>query len=164
MGDNKIESLEKEMAGLKETLAVYLGSLIREVVVKFGEEGKEVVREAALKGGLWQGKKFIKDNKIKARGTKAFADFFGGMSDVESFHIKNVEASDKRYVLKTNICPYIKIWREMGLPEDIPDFCIIATYYDLGLAQAFNPKLKIKLPEDMLRGKDFCTYIFEEEE
>ena len=52
----------------------------------------------------------------------------------------------------------------MGLPEDIPDFCIIATYYDLGLAQAFNPKLKIKLPEDMLRGKDFCTYIFEEEE
>jgi len=161
--NEKKKNIEREIEGLKETMAIYLGSLIREVVKEFGDKGKEVVKEAARKGGLWQGKKYIKDNNIKKRGTKAFSELFGSMSDVESFQIQNEEASDKRYVLKTNVCPYIEKWREMGIPEDIPDFCILATYYDLGLAQAFNPKLKIKLPQDMIRGSDYCTYIFEEE-
>ncbi len=164
LSNKEDKSLEKEMEGLKETMAIYLGSLIREVVKEFGDKGREVVKEAARKGGLWQGKKYISDNNIKERGTKAVADFFGKMSDVELFKIKNEEATDKRYVLKTDICPYIEIWREMGIPEDLPDFCILATHYDLGLAQAFNPKLKIKLPEDMIRGSSSCTYVFEEED
>lgn len=33
---------------------------------------------------------------------------------------------------------------------------------DLGLAQAFNPKLTIELTEDMLRGDSHCIYIFKE--
>ena len=45
-----------------------------------------------------------------------------------------------------NVCPYIEHWRDMGIPEELPEFCILATYYDLGLAQAFNPDLEIELP------------------
>ena len=68
MNDKKIKELEKEIEGLKETVAVYLGSLISEVVKEFGDEGREVVKEAARKGGLWQANKFIKDNNIEERG------------------------------------------------------------------------------------------------
>jgi hypothetical protein len=50
----------------------------------------------------------------------------------------------------------------MGIHKELPEFCILATYYDLGLAQAFNPNLEIELPEDMMREDPYCTYIFKE--
>jgi hypothetical protein len=158
-----IEQLKQEMEGLKETTAIYLGSLIREVVREFGDKGREVVKEAARKGGLWQGEKYIMQNGIEERGTKAFADFYNSMSDVELFKIKIDESSDKKFVIRTNVCPYIKYWKEMGIGEELPEFCILATYYDLGLAQAFNPGLTIELAEDMLRGHPHCIYVFKEE-
>jgi hypothetical protein len=157
------ENLKNEIAGLKETVAVYLGSLITEVVGAFKDRGKEVVKEAARKGGLWQAQKYIKENKVQDTGTAAAANFFGSMSDVELFKVKTEIESDKKFHIKTNVCPYIKIWREMGIPERLPEFCILATYYDLGLCQAFNPKLKINLPLDMLRGCDHCDYEFYED-
>lgn len=160
MENKEVDNLKKELEGLKETIAVYLGSLIREVVKAFGDKGREVVKEAARKGGLWQGEKYIKDNKIIKRGTAAAAELFKNMSDVELFKIKTEIISDKKFIISTNVCPYIKIWKEMGIPGDIPDFCILATYYDLGLCQAFNPKLTINLPEDMIRGCKVCLYEF----
>ncbi len=163
MGERSREELQKDLEGLKETMAIYLASLIREVVGAFGEKGREVVKEAARKGGLWQGEKYIRENGVRERGTKAFADFYGRMSDVELFQIRTGEASDKRFVIRTNVCPYLDIWREMGLAEELPEFCVLATYYDLGLAQAFNPRLRIRLPQDMLRGERECVYEFVEE-
>ena len=156
------ENLKSELAGLKETVAIYLGSLISETVKTFGAKGKEVVKEAARKGGLWQGKKYIKENKVAKSGTKAAAEFFSSMSDVELFKVRTEIISDKKFHIITNVCPYIKIWKEMGIDKDIPDFCILATYYDLGLCQAFNSELKINLPVDMLRGCDHCVYEFYE--
>ncbi len=164
MSKEKIENLEKEMEGLKETMAIYLGSLIKEVVKEFGDKGREVVKEAARKGGLYQGEKYLKDNNIKERGTKAFADFYSSMSDVELFKVNIEESTEKRFVIRTDVCPYLKYWKEMGIPEELPDFCILATYYDLGLAQAFNPELTIDLPVDMIRGDCDCKYVFEEKE
>ena len=158
------ELLKNELAGLKETVAIYLGSLIRETVKVFGNKGREAVKEAARKGGLWQGKKYIRENNVTKKGTKAAAEFFSGMSDVELFQVKTKVLSDKKFQIITNVCPYIKIWKEMGIEKDVPDFCILATYYDLGLCQAFNPDLKINLPVDMLRGCDHCVYEFYEEE
>jgi hypothetical protein len=152
------ENLNNEIEGLKETVAVYLGSLIREVVKDFGGKGKETVKEAARKGGLWQGQKYIRENNVKEKGTKAAADFFSSMSDVELFKVKTEMLSDKHFHIKTNVCPYIKTWKEMGIDKELPDFCILATYYDLGLCQAFNPDLKINLPVDMMRGCDHCVY------
>jgi len=161
--ENEIESLKNELEGLKETVAVYLGSLIREVVQTYGDEGRELVKEAARKGGLWQGQKYIKEKNIQKRGTTAAAELFQNMSDVELFKVKTEVISDKKFTITTSVCPYIKIWKEMDLVKDIPDFCILATYYDLGLCQAFNPDLKIKLPVDMLRGCDHCVYEFIED-
>lgn len=155
--------LKQELEGLKETVAVYLGSLISEVINVFENEGKEAIKEAARKGGLWQGNKYIKENKITERGTKAAADFFSNMSDVDLFEVKTEIISEKKFNIKTNVCPYIKVWKEMGIDKKNLDFCILATYYDLGLCQAFNPKLKINLPQDMLRGSGKCVYEFYED-
>ena len=163
MSEESVEQLKDQIEGMKETTAVYIGSLIREVVKEFGDRGREVVKEGARKGGLWQGEKYIRENNIKERGTKAFADFFNSMSDVELFKIKVDESSEKECVIRTNVCPYIKYWKEMGINKELPEFCILATYFDLGLAQAFNPKLKIELLEDMMRGDSYCIYDFKEE-
>src|SRR4030042_6586008 len=82
------KKLKDELEGLKETVAVYLGSLIREVVQAFGDKGRELVKEAARKGGLWQGQKYIKEKNIQKRGTAAAAELFQDMSDVELFKEK----------------------------------------------------------------------------
>ena len=162
--ENQDQGLEQEMEDLKETMAIYLGFLIKEIVKEFGDRGREAVKEAARKGGLYQGKKYLKDNNVKERGTKAFAEFFSSMSDVDLFKVKVDEPTDKRCVIRTNTCPYIKYWKEIGIPEELPEFCVLATYYDLGLAQAFNPKLSIELPVDMIRGDCECEYVFVEKE
>lgn len=164
MGEESAEKLKQDLEGLKETMAIYLGSLITEVVQTFGEKGREVVREAARKGGLWQGQKYIRENKITDRGIRAFADFYNGMSDVELFKIKVDESSSNRFVIKTNICPYISYWQEMGIPDMLPEFCVLATYYDLGLAQAFDPHIAIELTDDMVRGSCECIYVFKAQE
>ncbi len=164
MTEENIEKLKQDLAGLKETMAIYLGSLITEVVRVFGERGREVVKEAARKGGLWQGQKYIWENKITDRGIRAFAAFYNGMSDVELFKIKVDESSHNRFIIKTNICPYISYWREMGITEMLPEFCVLATYYDLGLAQAFDPHITIELTEDMVRGNCECIYVFKTQE
>ncbi len=156
------EKLKSELEGLKETVAVYLGSLILEVSKVFGKKGKEVIKEAARKGGFWQAKKYIKEKNIKDRGTKAAAEFFKNMSDVDLFDVKTDIIAENKFHIKTDVCPYIKIWKEMGIPEQLPDFCILATYYDLGLCQAFNPNLKINLNTDMIRGSNKCIYEFYE--
>lgn len=162
MNGETLESVKQEMESLKETMAIYIGSLIREVVKEFGEKGKEIVREAARKGGLWQGQKYIREHGVKDRGTKAFADFYNRMSDVDLFKINIDESTEQKFVIRTDVCPYLKYWKEMGIPGELPEFCILATYYDLGLAQAFNPKLKIELTEDMMRGNCHCVYVFSE--
>ena len=162
--DNHNQELKQELEGLKETMAIYLGFLIKEIVKEFGNRGRKAVKEAARKGGLYQGTKYLKDHNVKTRGTKAFAEFFSSMSDVDLFKVKVDEATDKRCVIRTNTCPYINYWREIGIPEELPEFCVLATYYDLGLAQAFNPKLSIELPVDMMRGDCECRYIFVEKE
>ncbi len=164
MGEESAEKLKQDLEGLKETMAIYLGSLITEVVQTFGEKGREVVREAARRGGLWQGQKYIRENKITDRGIRAFADFYIGMSDVELFKIKVDESSSNRFVIKTNICPYISYWQEMGIPDMLPEFCVLATYYDLGLAQAFDPHIAIELTDDMVRGSCECIYVFKAQE
>jgi hypothetical protein len=163
MGERSIGELEKDLEGLKETMAIYLASLVREVVRAFGDKGKEVIKEAARKGGLWQGEKYIREHGIQERGTKAFADFYNRMSDVELFKIRADQASEKSFVIRANVCPYVGIWREMGIAAELPEFCVLATYYDLGLAQAFNPNLRIRLPRDMLRGDCECVYEFLED-
>ena len=96
---------------MKETLAVYLGSLISEVVKVFGDKGRELVKEAARKGGLWQGQKYIKEKNIHKRGTAAAAELFQNMSDVELFKVKTEVISDKKFTITTSVCPYIKIWK-----------------------------------------------------
>jgi hypothetical protein len=163
MSERTIEELEKDLEGLKETMAIYLASLIREVVRAFGEKGQELIKEAARKGGLWQGEKYIREHGIQERGTKAFADFYNRMSDVELFKIRADKPSERSFVIRTNVCPYVSIWRQMGIAGELPEFCVWATYYDLGLAQAFNPNLKIRLPRDMLRGDCECVYEFVED-
>ena len=164
MAEESLEKLKRELEGLKETMAVYLGSLITEVIQAFGEAGREVVKEAARKGGLWQGRKYIRENNVNERGIQAFADFYNRMSDVELFKIKVDELSGNRFVIRTDVCPYLKYWQEMGIPDSLPEFCVLATYYDLGLAQAFDPELTIELPEDMMRGNCECIYVFKGQE
>ena len=46
------ENVKQELEGLEETMAIYLGSLAREVVYEFGDRGRDVVKDAARKGGL----------------------------------------------------------------------------------------------------------------
>jgi hypothetical protein len=164
LAEENVEKLKQDLDGLKETMAIYLGSLITEVVQAFGERGREVVKEAARKGGLWQGQKYIRENNITERGIQAFADFYNQMSDVELFKIKVDESSSNRFVIKTNICPYISYWQEMGIPDILPEFCVLATYYDLGLAQAFNPHITIELTDDMIRDNCECIYVFKAQE
>ena len=164
MSEKTVEDLNKEIEVLKETFAVFVGFIIKDVVKKFGDEGRKTISDACRAAGLWQTKKYLEKSGVKEKGTKAFARHYMGIGDVSTFLPSVLELTEKRYVIKTDTCPYLKYWREMNLHKELPEFCDLACAWDEGTAKAFNPKLKLTLTKNMLKGDDFCVYVWEEED
>lgn len=162
MTEKTIESLKQEIDVLKETFAVFVGFIIRDVVKRFEDEGRKTVSDACRKAGIWQAKRYMEKSRARERGTKAFARYHLGIGDVSIFVPSVLELTDKKYAIRTITCPYLKYWREIGLPKDLPEFCDLACAWDEGTAQAFNPKLKLTLTKNMLRGDDCCIYVWKE--
>lgn len=159
--EDENKSLKSTIKGLEETWGTIVGFLIKEVIKSFGKEGRKVVKEAMRNSGLWIGSKYIKNKKIKKKGIQAFANYFKDISDVEIFNVKIDESNDKKFVIRTYNCPYLKYWKELGIDKELPDFCSFTTAADLGIAQAFNKDIAIKLEKNMLIGDECCIYSFE---
>jgi hypothetical protein len=155
------DRLRRTVEGLEETWGLIVGFLIQHISKNLGKKANKVLKNAMIDCGLYIGKKYIEENRITEKGIAAFAMHFFKISDVEVFDIDVLENNGERFVIKTDNCPYLKYWKEMGADRAVPAFCDYTTSADRGIALAFDPRIKLKLLKNMLMGDACCIYSFE---
>ncbi|UCB45056.1 MAG: L-2-amino-thiazoline-4-carboxylic acid hydrolase, partial [Spirochaetota bacterium] len=153
--------LQKLIEGLEETWGLLVGFLIKGVLKEYGKKAREPLKQAMIDFGRFTGNKYIEENKITEKGIVSFSKYFFNISDVDVFDIDVLESNEKRFVIKTCHCPYLKYWKEVDIDKEVPFFCEFTTSADLGIALAFDPGVKLKLLKNMLKGDDCCIYSFE---
>ena len=164
----QVEYLENLLQSTIELWGAIVGLMVKGVVEKFGDEGKKVLEKASFEACKWQTKKFIEEEGIKERGTEALAKIAypaegSRLSDIGVFEIEHLELDDKKFSMKVTRCPYVKIWKALGITDSVPEICDVLTRGDEGISALFNPKLHMTLTKCMARGDPYCIYSWRED-
>ena len=149
---------EEISKNLWQNQAATMGFLVNTIVKKFGDEGRKAIIEAARNAGFFLASTYVKQQKIKERGTRDFAQYISSGSD---FKLETIELTNKKWFIKVTYCPLLETWKAMGA---LPEICDLICKADEGMAKAFNPKLSLTLQKTMCKGDPYCLYIFEERE
>ena len=136
-----------------------MGLLVKNVIERFGEEGRKVVEEACLESGKYVAQRFVESRGVKERGTYALAEhIYPDASDsqltwVDEFgKFTYLRLDSKHFSFKVEKCPYLKHYRAVGVLPSIPYICDIVCRADDGVGKTFNPRLNFSLPKCMARG------------
>jgi hypothetical protein len=159
--------LEDALQSTMEMLGAMIGMIVKEVVEKFGDDGRKIIKNAVFKACKWQTEKTLNEMGITDRGTRALAKFGypekeSIIGDINAYKIKHLKVTDKNFVIKVTYCPYVKAWKALGIIDAVPDLCDILTEGDNGVSVVFNPRLRMTLKKCMTRGDPYCVYSWEE--
>lgn len=137
----------------------------------FYQEAKErgidlepIYRKAIYDAGVAAAKKMSlyteNDGKITI---KQFSDFWIERNERFTFEKKRLEDEEDTFTIELNYCPLVKMWKEMGLPdEDIAMLCDCAMEGDRGEADAFG--MHLDLQTTIARGDKSCRMVFTRKE
>jgi len=99
---------------------------------------------------------------MPARDMKAFADLVLGYMSAPPFNkalvFEVVENSEKALELKFSECLPAKLFREMNAADIGYAF---ECYPSASVARAFNPKMKLRNPKNLMKGDDICIERYE---
>jgi hypothetical protein len=73
--DKDAEHLQNLLNSTMEMWGAMVGSIVAEVVEKYGDEGREIVRKASYDVGKWQAEKIAKKLILKDKGARALAKY-----------------------------------------------------------------------------------------
>jgi len=150
-----------------EMWSAMVGSIVSEVVGKYGEEGRKLVMKASYDIGKWQAEKTAKQIGAFEKGGRALAKYGyptegAVVGDNGVFRLEHAGLGDKWFDLKVNFCPYVKTWKELGILDRVPDLCDLLAVGDNGVSVVFAPKLWMTLIKSMLKGDPYCIYSWKE--
>jgi hypothetical protein len=163
----EVEYLRNLLNSTMEMWGAMVGSIVAEVVGKYGNEGRKLVMKASYNIGKWQAEKTAKQIGAFEKGGRALAKYGypteGAMvGDNGVFRLEHARLGDKRFDLKVNFCPYVKTWKELGILDRVPDLCDLLTVGDNGVSVVFAPKLWMTLTKSMSKGDPYCIYSWKE--
>jgi len=157
------EYLQNLLNSTMEMWGAMVGSIVAEVVEKYGGEGKKIVKKAVCDVGKWQAEKTVKELGITEKGAKALAKYGyptegARVGDNTVFSLEHAKLDDNNFDLKVNFCPYVKTWKTLGILDRVPDLCDLLTHGDNGVSVVFAPKLHMTLTKSMSKGDPYCIY------
>ena len=160
MKKKKVTPLEAENRVMSVFASTY-GSLMQEVVQKYGNKGKELIYEAYHKS--------VKENcapsweKMKRLDAEAYAEWLLG-DLMEGFDFEYVEKTSKSVRLRIKSCSLASHFRKKGFGELSLVFCDV----DYDMIKDFNEitgaKLVFERDKTLMDGNDHCNHhIFVQE-
>jgi len=163
----QIEYLQNLLNSTMEMWAAMVGGIIAEVVEKYGDEGRKIIKKAVYEACKWETEKTVKELSITEKGTKALAKYGypakgSRVGDVGVYDLEHAKLDDKNFDLKVNYCPYAKTWKALGIVDRVPDLCDLLTEGDNGVSIAFAPKLRMTLTKCVTKGDPYCIYSWKE--
>jgi hypothetical protein len=166
--DKDAEYLQNLLNSTIEMWGAMAGNIVAEVVEKYGDEGRKIVKKASYEVGKWQAERIAKKLILKDKGAKTLAKYGyptegAVVGDNAVFRLEHARLNDKRFDLKVNFCPYVDTWRKLGILKRVPDLCDLLTEGDNGVSVVFAPNLRMTLTKAMSRGDAYCIYSWKEE-
>jgi predicted hydrocarbon binding protein len=140
-----------------ETLASAHAVYVEAMREHCGEEGLEALRQANFEHGLELGKAGIESGGLREGEPKSLFDFFEAAHPYFGFDLELIDHSDDMVEMKVHSCPWIDTFKAKGAEEDI---CHWVCAMDDGIGRAVDPDLEMSIPKCMMRGDDYCVYLW----
>ncbi|MCL4535486.1 MAG: L-2-amino-thiazoline-4-carboxylic acid hydrolase [Bacteroidetes bacterium] len=144
----------RRMARL-QALLYYL--FAREIIEKYGEEGRDLVRKVVWEFGRVRGEKVRE--QVEAQGLPTTPDNYGKVPDLPSigWERETLRSDAEQHRTRITYCPFAEMWRELGPQAE--ELGIVFCEVDEAKYRAFNPDLCFARPESMLCGGTCCDMI-----
>jgi hypothetical protein len=138
--------------------AKLFASVAQEVVAKFGEEGKQAIRDGVRKFGETRGKN-IALNVEQAGLDKLLTNYlpYYDMERSELF-VYDSEISEEKIEQKFHQCPFAEAWIEDGNQELGKLYC---EEIDDAIAKGYDSNLQCIAHKRLLDGDQYCHLLFE---
>jgi predicted ArsR family transcriptional regulator len=151
---------QTHMLQLSDALFAQLGLTAKIIVKKFGNEGREAIKEA------WEEFSDIHAKSLNAMGMVPMMNIEEFAKWLVQFHGR-VGAEAKIKKVKTNTisvhvtnCFRSKIFRIVGAPKEMCNWLAVP---DKALCKVANPKMTIDLVKNIHQGDPYCEYIIKTE-
>ncbi|HHV71534.1 MAG TPA: L-2-amino-thiazoline-4-carboxylic acid hydrolase [Clostridia bacterium] len=141
--------------------AKLFAAVAKEVVDRFGEEGKQAIAEGVRKFGERRGRN-IAANVEQAGKEKVLTNYLP-YYDMErsKLFVYDSEVSDEKIEQKFYQCPFAAAWIEDGNQELGKLYC---EQIDDAIAKGYDPRLRCVALKRLLDGDEYCHLIFEYED
>lgn len=145
---------EAEVRRMAKLQALLYHLFARNLVEKYGEEGREMVRRVIWEFGQVRGESVRE--RVQALGLPLSPNNYGKVPDLPSigWERETVESHERLHRTRITYCPFAEMWEELG-PEAVElgrIFCEV----DEAKYGAFNAELSFARPESMLCGGKCC--------
>lgn len=135
--------------------AYLFGVIAHEVIVKFGEAGKQVIAEGVTRYGRQRGRRMAERTltdglELSELNYVAYGEWAAEPGDIDvSIPAKN---PDIQFLIKK--CPWHDTWSRYGLLENYG--YLYCKYIDVALAESYNPALRFDILENRGLGDAVC--------
>jgi hypothetical protein len=151
------ERMEKSKEYIEPPLAMQaklFGTVAREVIERFGEEGRAAILEAVRRFGEERGRRMAR--RCASEGRKADFAAFLVISDLDtSYHEMTPVLGREGLILNISSCPFATASREWGLEGYGKLFCHAI---DSSIMKGFNPEgYEAVCEQNLTEGADTCV-------
>ena len=145
---------KNSMVILSNAHAVYVETMR----TQFGEKGLGALGEANRLHGIELGRNGIKEGGLRKGDLRSIYEFFVSAHPYFGFELELTKVTDSMLDMKVTSCPWIDTFKANNVG---PDICYWVTKMDEGIGQAVDPELQMTIPKCMMRGDDYCIYLWE---
>lgn len=149
---------KEQVKFLTKQWALLFGGFVKALKEKYGEDGLELSRQVMRFLGRKYAEEMIKELNITP-GNADILDFYkieGGWDPSIGYECKLLQLNRKKFHIYYSACPLVDIWKSIDAPKEM---CQIYAYFDIGVAEVLNPKIKVSNPTSLYEGDDHCDFI-----
>jgi hypothetical protein len=127
------------------------------IIDRYGDEGRKLIKQGRFNAGLIDGKKMAKI--AEERKLEKNAETF--ILLMKEFYpwgtINMIKSSKELVVIHDDKCLPYETFKELNALDLAELYCV----YDHGLAEGFNPALKLKITKYMPKGDPYCEEVYQ---
>ncbi|UYP44105.1 hypothetical protein NEF87_000390 [Candidatus Lokiarchaeum ossiferum] len=136
--------------------AILFGFIAKSVIDTMGEDGREIIRNAAHKYGNQRGKRMalrvLSDElPLTMENYFVYSEWNTQDGDAKSY----VKDLTPEYIFCVEVCSWCENWKEFNLSEYGKYYC---SEIDIALLEGYNPKLTLEVPKILSLGDKQCQF------
>lgn len=154
------EEQVRQMVGqLGRMVGLLYLSIAKEVIEKYGEEGKNIILEGLATFGRARGERIAE--RVKREGKPLTIENFFEFYDVPVTLVTKSSGEPEimehgKLVKRIVSCPTVDLAREQGQLEIGKLYC----EQDFAMLEGYNPELRLEKRASLMEGDKYCEFVY----